>query len=245
MMLAGLLALFVAQSHYTDEEANQIFSQATVAYAKGDWAASKEGFKKLLENGRGGADVLFNLGTTCLAAGELGEAVLYLERARKLESDESIEANLAIARSKQLDQVIGAQGDEPFLLRLVDSTSERWVTPLFLFCWCTGLLALLAARRWRRQRLVLTLSSTFLLGISVLTGAVVAAHVYVARTVTEAVILAPDLKARELPAETAKVSFEVHAGLKVRVMERSGRFVRVRLPNGLEAWADAQGLSNI
>jgi hypothetical protein len=33
--------------------------------------------------------------------------------------------------------------------------------------------------------------------------------------------------------------------LKVRVMEETGRYVRIRLPNGLEGWAEREGVSEI
>ena len=35
---------------------------------------------------------------------------------------------------------------------------------------------------------------------------------------------------------------EVHAGLKVRIMEETGRYVRIRLPNALEGWTEKEGL---
>jgi hypothetical protein len=49
----------------------------------------------------------------------------------------------------------------------------------------------------------------------------------------------------EFPGENAKTTFEVHAGLKVRIMERSGKYVRLRLPNALEGWAPQDTLVEI
>ena len=74
---------------------------------------------------------------------------------------------------------------------------------------------------------------------------VFATHAIVRETVTEAVVLPKTLSAREFPKETAKASFEVHAGLKVRVLEDAGKFVRIRLPNGLEGWADKDSVARI
>ena len=55
----------------------------------------------------------------------------------------------------------------------------------------------------------------------------------------------PAAAVREYPGDAARVSFEVHAGLKVRIMETSGRFVRVRLPNALEGWTEKEGLVSL
>ena len=84
-------------------------------------------------------------------------------------------------------------------------------------------------------------AAVLLLGGALLGGALgIAAHVRAA--VQEAVVMPEVVQVREFPGEAAKVAFEVHAGLKVRVMETSGKFARVRLPNSLEGWADKESL---
>ena len=83
------------------------------------------------------------------------------------------------------------------------------------------------------------------MALAVPAGLVLAAHASVAKVLSGAVVLEGTLPARELPSETSKVSFEVHAGLKVRLMESDGRFVRILLPNGMVGWAPKDGLSEI
>ena len=76
-MIAALLALALAQpGYYTPQEAQAVFAQANDDYYAQHYAKAKDGYKKLLDHGFGGPDVLFNLGTNCLQAGQLGEAVL-------------------------------------------------------------------------------------------------------------------------------------------------------------------------
>jgi tetratricopeptide (TPR) repeat protein len=243
MVTALLIATVLSQAYYTPEEAQAVFAEANAAYAKGDFDGAVERYQRLVDRGFGGADVLYNLGTTYLSQGKLGEAVLYLEKARRAGSDEDVEANLDAAKARQLDQVIGGGGSEPFLQRLAAGTSGSTVSAVFLATWVLGFAALIAARFLRRR--VLTFAAAGFLAIAVASGAVVAAHAYVDSTVTEAVIIANELRAYELPQESAKISFEVHAGLKVRLLETSGKFVRIRLPNGLEGWAVKQGVAEI
>ena len=92
--------------------------------------------------------------------------------------------------------------------------------------------------------MVVVLAALCLLG-AVPAGALLAAHVWVQRNVHEAVVLSPTLVARELPREGARTLFEVHAGLKVQMLEETGRYVRIRLPNGLEGWAAREGVAEI
>ncbi|MBI3184604.1 MAG: tetratricopeptide repeat protein [Myxococcales bacterium] len=247
--MIALLAIsaFLGQAYYTPEEAQALFSQANDAYYREEFSAAIEAYRKLIERGRGGPDVLFNLGTACLADGRLGEAVLHLERARRAGGpSEDVEANLAVARARQLDQVIGASAEEPFLQRLAAATPERAVSLAFLSSWIAGLGLLGLCRYLRPGRRALAAALAALsLTAAVSSGALVAVHAYVSRTITEAVVVAPALKARELPRESGRVSFEVHAGLKVRLLETAGQFVRIRLPNGLEGWTEKEGVAPI
>lgn len=247
MISSLLVAALLAQGYYTPEEAQAVFAEANDAYYREDYDAAREGFLKLLERGHGGPDVLYNLGTTYLAAGQLGEAVLYLERARRAGGRaEDLEANLALARARQLDQVIGAQGDEPFLQRVVAATDEPAVSWGFLLSWLAGFgLLLLFRRRSPGRRTWLAIGAAASLLVAVGCGLLVAAHAFVEATVREAVVLSPSLEALELPREAARVSFEVHAGLKVRLLESSGKFVKIRLPNGLEGWAEKDGVAQL
>ncbi len=245
-MLSGLLlSAVLAQGFYTPAEAKAVFTQANEAYAREDFAQASSGFSKLLEHGFGGADVLYNLGTSALAEGKLGEAVLYLERARRAGGDPDIEANLAVARSRQLDRVVGAQADEQFLTRLASATRESLTSTLFLvFGW--GALALWAWGRFsKKPRSFARAGAGVLVLLALGSGGLTAAHAWVANNLVESVVLAPLLKARELPRDGSKVAFEVHAGLKVRVLGEEGRFVRIRLPNGLEGWTEKDGVAQI
>ena len=169
--------------------------------------------------------------------------MLYLERALRLSHDEDIEANLAGARQKQGDQVVGAEAaSEPFLQRLAAAIDVQLVGILFLVCWYLGFAFVVMTCQRTASRWVFGAIAVVLLLIGAALGGSVAAHAYVTQTVIEAVVQPETVKVYEFPGERAKVSFEAHAGLKVRIMEETGRFVRIRLPNALEGWTYKEGL---
>lgn len=244
-MISLVLALTLGQ--YTPQEAQALFVEANDAYYRGEYGPAKERYQKLLAAGLGGPDVLFNLGTAHLAANELGPAVLYLERATKLSDDDDIAANLAMARERQVDRVVGAElTSVPFTQRLAAALDERLVAIVFLATWWLGFL--LAWLTWRREpgsRVAPGLVAAALLTVGAAAGGALLVHAHVQRTVEEAVVMPEAAKVREFPGESAKVSFEVHAGLKVRVMETSGKFARIRLPNALEGWTEKEGLVSL
>ena len=244
---AILVATLLGQDYYTPEEAQALFTQANEAYAREDYKAAQEGYEKLLSRGMGGPDVQYNLGTTYLAQGDLGRAMLALERAWK-EGGRApdLEANLALARARQVDKVEGATVEEDFLTRLVRATSAKAVGWGFLGTWVAGfgLLVLFRFLTPGRRTWAAVLAGLALTA-ALPAGALLGAHAWVSETVHEAVVLAPKLVAREFPRGEAKVLFEVHAGLKVRLLEETGRYVRLRLPNGLEGWAEREGVAEL
>jgi tetratricopeptide (TPR) repeat protein len=248
MTLAILTAVFVSQTYFTPEEAQSVFQQANDAFYKDppDYAAAKAGYLKLIEHGDTGADVLFNLGTACLASGELGEAVLYLERARRLARSDDIEANLAVAHQRQGDQVVGggAAASEPFLERVSDANDERissWLSLVFI--WLSFGLAFLVRRLPVGSRWLVGLALAASIATAVLFTALTAVDAWASSAFVEAVVMPTTARVREFPGDNAHVAFEVHAGLKVRIMEESGKFVRIRLPNNLEGWTEREGVA--
>lgn len=240
------LALALSLGQYTPPESQALFVEGNDAYYRGDYAAAQEKYERLLQAGLGGADVLFNLGTTHLAAGQLGAAILNLERAARLSDDDDISANLAVARQRQVDQVIGEESATPFTQRLAEATDEQVVGLVFLAVWWLGFMLLWATfRREPGSRVVLGLVAALFLLVGTALGATLAIQQWVRATVVEAVVMPEAAKVREYPGQTAKISFEVHAGLKVRIMETSGQYVRVRLPNALEGWTEKEGVVSL
>ncbi len=238
-MIALVIAAALAQSYYTPEEASALFAEGNAAATAGDSERATAAWEKLIAHGHRNADVFYNLGTTALQAGDLGHAVLNLERAHRVQRADDIEANLAAARRKQLDQIVGSEGGEPFHLRLASALNMTLVGQFTIgAAWVWLLLVVWYARTAPGRRLWPALAASFVFLLSAVGASLVAIAWSAANEGKDAVVLVPVTQVRKAPEEKAAVSFEVHAGLKVRLVEESGNFVRIRLPNGLEGWTE-------
>jgi len=242
-MNAVFLSLLLTQVSYSPAEARGIFAEGVEAYGRDDAAAAEASFRKLLDHGMGGPDVQYNLGTAELAQGKLGEAVLHLERARRQGGGADVDANLTLARGRVVDQVVGGTAEDGVLSRLVAATSATVAAVAFVVPWALAFVALVL-RRFRPGQGPLAMALGLLL-LSLPGAGLLLAHVVVAETVHEAVVLAKTLPVRETPDGASKVAFELHAGSSVRLLASSGPFVRLRLPNGLEGWAEQKDLARI
>ena len=220
-----------------------LFQQGLAAYGRGDLAGAEDAFRTLVQQGHDGPDVLYNLGTTALAQGKIGEAIYALEQARRSGGGPDVEANLTIARGRQLDQLVGGIGEEPFVERVANATSAGAAGGLFAGLWAFGFILLALRMLLRRGQGWFLGAGITALVLAVPAAAVLGAHFYSGEAVREGVVLAHTLQVHEVPEPRSKVAFELHPGVKLRMLDRSGDFVRVRLPNGLEGWTDPAGVS--
>lgn len=243
LLLTGLL-LSAAPHRYAPAEAEQLAHAAAEAYGKGDHEAAAEGWQRLVDDGWATADVLYDLGTAHLAANHPGRAVLFLERARRLAPDDAdVLAHLEKARRGLLDKVEGVQ-QPPMSERIAALARPGTVALLFTVAWLL-LWGALAIRRFASGggwTLALALGG---LAVVLPTSALLGLQAWVDTTRREAVVIAATLKVREGPLPSTKVRFELHEGTVVREAEQQGDWVRLRLRNGEEGWAELTGLERI
>jgi len=240
---ALLLALSLCASHrYSQADAQQLFDTANAAYFKSDYDAAIGQYQKLAEDGWSSADLDYNLGTALLAEGKLGQSILAFERARRLSpNDEDVQANLERARHELVDKVAGA-GEEPFISRVAALLPVAIVGWAFAGAWLCFWLGWFG-RRWVKgaATALATLGALAAIGSGTLLGV----QWYEREQMHEAVVVGQTVPAREGPNASSKVSFELHEGTELRIIDRDGSFLRVRLRNGLEGWADAAGVEEI
>lgn len=235
-VLCALLAILFA-APVRAELPRASASSAAEAYQAGDYAAAAKVYSALIDESGPTVDLYFNLGTAELRAGRLGHAVLAFERALRLDpTDEDVAHNLAEARKSVIDQVVGAREEAPFIERLGERVPVNPVGHLFLASWVLGIGAWLARGVTERRRALFTSVGIVGLILALLSGALLGAAAWRHERVAYAVAVAKTVPVREGPASDFKAAFEIHEGLKVRVVRRESDFLRVRLGNGVEGW---------
>jgi len=234
MSFVAMLA-FGLLSYFSPYEAQAIFEQANQEFAAKNHVQAKAAYQKLLDANLGGAELHYNLGTTCLELNELGCAIWNLEKASQFSPNaKDILFNLAWARSLQADSVPSVE--TPFLYRVLKNISNTLLAwALLVLAWAL-FFSFVGLRLFPRQaRLCKTVDFMLwaLLGLCAFT---LAAKRYASSQWEESIVLPETAVARQLPSEQATQVFRLHGGLKVRVLERTGQFAKIRTANGQEAW---------
>lgn len=238
LLIAGLMPAASAASAETVAEAE---SRALQDYYAGKYERSAQAFQRILSIPIENEDVHYNLGCALFRLGKLGPAIYHFERALALSpSDEDARFNLetsrAMAGARVKDEIKGA-GDEPLWARLATALQLRSWAVLFLGLWwaALGILFLLRFLSGPARAGLIAVNS-LLFALTVAAGLGLGAHVYNQRRVQTCIVLPDQVEVREGPDATAKVSFRLHAGLRVRLQQSLNGWSRIRLANGLEGW---------
>jgi hypothetical protein len=242
MLLLVLLTLLqAAPADDARAEAERLFTLGQRLFDAGDAAGAGAAFEGAAATGWTAGALEYDWGTTCLAAGDLGCAVLHLERAQRLMPGHAAVAhNLRLARER-----VGAAAAAPPAQALL-----RWLQQgpgmvgllglsLALYLAAVGLAGYrLWTRRpdaWLRRTLVV------LIPLALLTLAL-GLWAWVAARTPEAVVVAPTAL-HGAPGDEAGGGLE--AGRVVRLLDRRGDWTEVRLPDGARGWLPARAVEEI
>lgn len=240
MLLLALLALL--QSGPGDaarSEAQRLAALGQRLYEAGDAAGAAAAFDAAAATGWTAGALEYDWGTACLAAGDLGCAVLHLRRAERLMPGHAAVAhNLRVARAR-----VGAEAPpraRPLLRAVQQGPGMSPLLALGLALYL-AVLGLAGYRLWTR-RSTPWLRRTLVVLVPVTAGVLgLAAWGWVEARAPEAVVVAPAaLHGR--PAGAAGRGLP--AGIVVRLDQRRGDWVEVRL-GGERGWVPARAVEEI
>ncbi|HVY37958.1 MAG TPA: hypothetical protein VHM31_08485 [Polyangia bacterium] len=243
-LLGVLLCLALAGPARADR-LDQAWQRGNQAYLHGDYAGAIAAYSELRGQGVRSSDLFFNLGDAYFRSGAVGAAIWSFEEALVQDpGNEDARFNLAAAR-KQAERLARggdtaaeapAQDRDPLWVRIATALSASAETWLFLAAYL-GLFALLFARALARAELrpALGIGAAAFGVAALLTGALLFARVQLER-LSFGVVLPANVEVKEGADASARTSFALHAGARVRLVDTDQDWVRVRLGNGLEGW---------
>ncbi len=245
-----LLLLIPGYSLLRAQSPETLFQQANGAYQNQQFNQAVNFYKQILSQGYESRAVYYNLGNCYYRLKQVGLAVLYYEKALKLDPDDpDVKYNLELAGLKVVDRV-----DLPprfFLFDWWDSLRNyfslyqlcRLVASLFILT-AVLLVIWLFIKRDRVRRWLVTFSviagllTVFWAYILYIDGKAVMNH-------RSAVILVPNVTVLSAPDEKSTDVFILHEGIKVSLDEQRQEWVKISLPDGKSGWIKTESLGMI
>ncbi|MBR9978991.1 MAG: tetratricopeptide repeat protein [Bacteroidetes bacterium] len=246
-----LLMLFLVPRMSADEsDVNELYRQAVQHYRLAEYPYAITLFRELYEQGYESFDLLYNLGNSYYKNGDLGQSILFYERALILHpGHEDVLHNINVVRARLSDKVepipliFFVQWWNDFKQAHRPETFFYW-SVLFFTCLAAAVFVFFAYRRVVLRR------SALVFGIISLSLFIVSLIFYMARTEElharrNAIIMSTEVTVRSSPDATAVKSFVVHEGLKVTILEERDGYNHIRLVDGKTGWVDQSVIERI
>ncbi len=220
----------------------ELFARANRLYESGNYAEALSAYDALVRKGFRGGNLYYNLGNTYFKLDDKGHAILFYEKARKLNPrDQDVASNLEYALSLIEDKI------EPWPRSWI---LERWsmavgyftlgeiVSSAAITYWilCAVLAIFLYVRSWRRP--LVRVAGALVIVLAVFVGGAVS-RVWMAGQ-EGAVILSKEAKVRYGPSDKDVTAFVLHEGAVVEIENRKGDWCQVSLPDGKAGWVEGR-----
>lgn len=246
------LVLFVlsALGGYSAGAEKELVARGNKSYTEGFYADAVVSYKKVISMGYESPDLYYNLGNSFFKLNQFPEAILYYEKAKKLDpSNEDIDFNLRVANSKIADKIEPIP--ELFYKRWYRSLVELlpmdgWAITgiiLFIIALATGLLYVMARSLPLRKAGFAGGIVLFLISIVFLFFAWESFNTR--KHDREAIIMAPTITVKSSPDEKSVDLFVLHEGTKVQLIDNVGGWYEIRIDNGSVGWLPVTSFERI
>lgn len=242
LLRAGILlaAVLAPGSRVLARTPAELFQAGNGAYEQGRYQEAADDYEKILGYGVADPRVLYNLANASFKLGKLGPAILYYERALRLDpTDQDARDNLELARGQIRDRVEEAEIPYPVqvLRDVLDSVPPDVLIGLFLVFYygVAGLLAGLTLATGDTRRRVLGYASAAA-GLCALLAAGALVLTIQERTAAHAIVMTDRVDVLSGPSADNTVLFTVHEGTRLEVRNRRDGWYQVSLPNAMSGW---------
>ncbi len=237
-----VLLLSLALPAAAQEDVSSLWEKAGEAFAAGQWQNALNCYQMIEGEGLVSDDLYYNIGNTFLKLQDNAHAILYYERALKLNPSHADAAhNLEIVRQMTLDKI-----DEvpDFILvswfhnlrQGLSANAWAWIT-LGLLLLAGILLTVFRSGAPRSLRKVSFILSCIVLVLAIFTFIFSLQQKRAVTRQDSAIVTAPVCSVKSSPAEGGKTVFVLHEGTKVRLLDDVGDWARIEIADGRQGWA--------
>ena len=246
--LAAVLLSVLPLQALASVPADSLWTAGTSAYADSRWEEAGQAWIAIAEQGLESAELYYNIGNACYKQGSVAQAILWYERALKVDpSNADVRFNLEFARAQVQDRI----EEVPEFFLEVWGRKACWLLPsnvwavlciVFFAVTLAMLLLFLLGRRGTRKAGFFAGIVTLLLCLLCLDFA------FWQRTDARkrdcAIVMDAVTEVKSSPGSGVSL-FVLHEGTKVKMLETVGDWENIELADGRRGWLPVRTISVI
>lgn len=227
-----------------------VFDKANQLYLNAEYSLAREEYQKIINSGFESTELYYNLGNTFYKLGQIPSAILYYEKALILNpKDVDIQFNLDLANRLVVDKINPV--NEFFLKKwvrtiaaIVKADSWGYISLISFLLMLASILYAYVTKGFRIRKLMLS-GSIFLTVVLIFSLALGSVQNKQSVHPDSAIVFASSLTAKSSPDQGGTDLFVIHEGVKVKITDSVGSWIRIRLADGNEAWIPENSVERI
>ena len=235
-----ILTIISAGALRADNDSTWI--KANEAYSISEYTTALENYHAIENSGYESWKLFYNIGNSYFKLGEVGKAILYYEKAVKLNpANKDVQTNLKLSRLKAIDKIDAVP---EFVLstfvknfrNILSSNGWGWFAILFLCITVVLFLVykFIAGSRMRKTAFSFAVLSLLLCIVSFCFSVNLRSK---ALSYNYAIVINPLCNIKSAPNSNGNNLFVLHEGTKIEILEQTGGWSKIELADGRQGWA--------
>lgn len=229
---------------------NSAFEKANTLYNAGNYSEAIAAYMSILDKEKHSAELYYNIANAHYKLNNVAPSIYYYEKALALNPDDKdILNNIAYAKNMTIDaiEVVPEVGFSKLIKTLANSMSfDNWaklsvaLVILFVILFLAYYFALSSVKK--RFAFIVSMSSLILACLT-LTFAFYKYNLY--QKDQPAIVFAKQSQIKSEPNLRSVVSFEIHEGTKVQVIDTVSNWKKIKLSDGKTGWVPNEDIKMI
>ena len=228
-------------------QADSLFAQANRLYQSEKYSEALDVYKQIEKHNISSDDLLYNMANTYYKMNKVAPAIYYYQKVlRQSPNHTDAKFNLTFAKRMTIDNIeplpktLLLKFNHGFVMKYTYNT-WAWIVVIlaFLFAILFLLYHFSYSTGSKRSYFVTSFISAFL---ALVTIGIAYQNYNNAKSNREAIVFAQRTEVRTAPMVTGEVSFELHEGTKVKVLESLDNWKKIKIADGKIGWIVADDI---
>lgn len=238
-ILVFLGCIIVSEAKAQNQE--ELFTKANELYNQNAYDSAARVYENIINKGYSSAELYYNLGNTYYKLRNYPMSIYYYEKSLKLNPNNSdTKHNIEIAREFISDKI--EEVPELFIKTWLKKTSniftlDTWaiLSLIILGCMLVSLFFYLTSRTRVLKKSMFFTSIVFII-LTVCTFSISAKKYKYMKSDNEGIIITPTITVKSSPSTSSVDLFVLHEGSKVKILDKTGDWEKIRIANGSIGW---------